>query len=276
MKNTRNEKRINKYLLIVCFGLAIAGAAGTGIYFGYQALLKLWLDQCVIRNRESQITISAGKMVKSDVIAEKLTLTNGANLATINFGEMRRKILKETPNLRNINISRKLPDKLIVITEEREPVARVNVVGQRGESGKVVDMDGIVFIWQRNTQTLPVIRESAKPGTQKGERLTARGLAALQVIDTCRDMEFQDFSILEVDISRPDYLLVTMGNNYARVKLAWEEMDESTVVSHKSLRRQLKHLKDAMRSHVGDGAVIWNATDFSTPGRIYADTKGKL
>jgi len=54
-------------------------------------------------------------------------------------------------------------------------------------------------------------------------------------------------------------------------------MDEpETPASRASLIRQLTHLRDAIRTRVGEGAVIWNATDFSYPGRIYADTKGKL
>lgn len=276
MKNTRNERNSSRKSAIVALSVLVFCALVVGLLFGYRALRDLWLDQCVIRDFERQVSISDGKMVKADVLARELTLTNGANLATINFSEKRREILAKVPNLREISISRRLPDRVVVNIEEREPVARVNLRGQRRESGKVVDAEGVVFTCQRGTRSLPVIREPSKPGTQAGGRLKERGLAALQLIDACREIEFQDFGILEIDISKPDYLLVTLGGTYSRIKLAWEGMDERTVASKKSLVRQLSHLKDAMRSHVGDGAVIWNATDFSKPGRIYADTKGNL
>ncbi len=276
MKNTRNERHSSRKSAIVALVILVFCALAVGLLFGYRALRDLWLDQCVIRDFERQVSINEGKMVKADVLARALTLTNGANLATINFSEKRREILAKVPNLREISISRRLPDRVAVNVEEREPVARVNISGRRRESGRVVDLDGVVFLCQRGTRSLPVIREPSGPGTPIGGRLKERGLAALQLIDTCRDTEFQDFGILEIDITKPDYLLVTLGGTYARVKLAWEGMDERTAAAKASLVRQLSHLKSAMRSHIGDGAIIWNATDFSKPGRIYADTKGNL
>ena len=170
-----------------------------------------------------------------------------------------------------------MPDKVTIVTEERVPIARMNIHGSRQTSGKVVDSEGVVFMCQRGTRLLPVVREPIAPGTQPGHRLTGRTKAALELIETCRDGEFQELGILEVDSSSPDYLLATLGTNYAKLKIAWEGMDqESTPASRTSLKRQLKHLVQAMRSNVGEDAVVWNATDFSKPGRIYADTKGKL
>ena len=151
--------------------------------------------------------------------------------------------------------------------------------GRKGDTGKVVDVDGVVFLCSRGTRLLPVLREASEPGTSIGHRLDGRARAALRFVAACQDPAFQELGILEADVAYPDWLFATIntGTSYTQLKLAWDGMDEpETPESHASLLRQLTHLRDAIRTRIGDGAVIWNATDFSYPGRIYADTKGKL
>ena len=276
MKANRVERSGHRgaYAIIALVALA---AIATGVLLGYEKLRSLWLEQCVISDINEQVEIVAGTMVKADVIAGEFGLKNGANLALIDFDERRKAILEKIPNLKAVSIARRMPDKVTIVTEERVPIARMNIHGSRQISGRVADSEGVVFMCQRGTRLLPVVREPVAPGTQPGHRLTGRARAALELVETCRDGEFQELGILEVDSSSPDYLLATLGTNYSKLKIAWEGMDnESTPASRTSLKRQLKHLVQAIRSKIGEDAVVWNATDFSKPGRIYADTKGKL
>lgn len=256
----------------IVFAIAILCVLAVGAKYGYDRLKEVYNDQCVIRDLPAQVEISAGKMVHPSTIAEELGLRAGKNLAEIDFAEKREAILAKIPNLRSIRISRKLPDKVIVTTEERTPVARMGIRGQRGTDGRVVDTDGMVFIWQRGTQSLPVIRESAPPGTQKGHHITGRTLAALRLIEACHEPEFIELNILEIDTSKHDFLVATLGN-YSRVKILWNEMDEGTPNSRKDLEARLTNLRDAIRAKVSPETVIWNAT---IPNRIFADTQGKL
>ena len=130
----------------------------------------------------------------------------------------------------------------------------------------------MVFIWQRGTQTLPVIREALPPGTPRGQRITRRTLAALRLIETCREPKFAELGILEVDVSKPDYLRAVLGN-YSTLKIAWEGMDENTPAAKSDLVRKLDMLLKAIRSRVAFDAVIWNAT---MPDTITGDTQKKL
>lgn len=276
MKANKVE-RTGRRSVYAIIALVTIAAIATGVLLGYEKLRAMWLEQCVVTNLNEQAEIVAGTMVKADVIAGEFGLKNGANLALIDFDERRKAILEKIPNLKAVSIARRMPDKVAIVTEERVPIARLDIRGSRSASGKVADSEGVVFMCQRGTRLLPVVREPVAPGTQPGRRLQGRARAALELIETCRDGELQELGILEVDTSSPDYLLATLGANYAKLKIAWEGMDqESTPASRTSLKRQLRHLVQAMRSRVGDDAVVWNATDFSKPGRIYADTKGKL
>ena len=275
MKANRVERRgrLGAYAIVA---VVVLTAMAVGLLLGYEKLRSLWLEQCVVRNFSEQVEIVAGNMVKADVIAGEFGLKTGSNLSLIDFRERRRAILKKIPNLKAVSIARRMPDKVVIVTEERAPVARMNIHGSRAVSGRVVDPEGVVFMCQRGTRLLPVIREPSSPGTQPGHRLTGRARAALELVETCRDGEFQELGIIEVDTTSPDYLLATLGANYAKLKIAWEGMDgDSTPASRTSLKRQLRHLVQAIRSRIGEDAVVWNATDFSKPGRIYADTKGK-
>ena len=271
MKATKIE-RPNRTGLIVTAVLVVLVALGLGGVLGYDKLKEIYLEQCVVTDMGSQVEISAGKMVHPSTIAEELGLRTGANLALIDFSAKREELLAKVPNLREVRISRRLPDRVVISTDERTPVARMGLKGKGNVTGRVVDTEGMVFIWQRGTQTLPTIRETLPPGTQKGQRITGRTLAALRLIEACREPEFVEFGLLEVDVSKPDFLLATLGN-YSTVKIAWDGMDEQTPASRGDLVRKLTMLRKAIRSRVAADAVIWNAT---MPDTVTGDTQRKL
>ena len=267
MKANKIEHKGRFGLLVA--GVVLLGAVALGVAVGYDKVRDLYLEQCVVTDMSAQVRITAGNMVKADVIAENLGLRKGANLALIDFTTKRKELLEKVPNLLSIQISRHLPDKVSVVAEERTPVARMGIRGQKKETGRVVDTEGMVFVWQRGTQTLPVIREAQAPGTPKGYRIKGRMLAALRLIEACREPELLELGILEVDASKHDFLVATLGN-YSRLKICWDGMDESTPASRADLDQRLMNLRNAIRAQMTRSTVIWNAT---IPNRIFADTQ---
>lgn len=279
MKKTNTVKHSHNRSIPVILAFLLIIVVAIGLMIGFDTLKEIWQEQCTITNPEDQVSIASGKMVKADVIADIFGIKPGANLAKIDFSERREKALEKIPNLRDLRISRRLPNRVAITIEEREPIARMGLKNGKNDTGKVVDSEAVVFYCARGTQLLPIIREAHAPGSASGAKLGARARAALRLVEACRETDFQELGILEVDTSPNDYLLATIntGMSYARLKIAWEDMDApATPASRASLNRQLQHVRDAIRTRLGDGAVIWNATDFSSPGRIYADTKGKL
>ena len=274
MKQNKIEQTGHKSVYVI-LALVFVAAVAVALAVGYGRLRDIWLEQCVIDDPARQVSVTSGMMVKADVLAEEFGLRKGANLALVDFDAKRKAVLKKIPNLRSISVSRTLPDKVAIVAEERIPIARMNIRGRKSETGRVVDSDGVVFVWQRGTQMLPVIRELQAPGTAVGTKLSGRALAALRLIESSQEAGRSELGVLEVDITRPDYLLATLGN-YSRAKVAWEGMDDPDATGHSGLDRQLTLLTKAIRSRIGDNTLIWNATDTSTPGRIYADSKGNL
>ena len=81
--------------------------------------------------------------------------------------------------------------------------------------------------------------------------------------------------IQEVDTFKQDYLFATLGDS-SRAKIAWADMEKPTKASRISLTNQLARLSNLIRRNLGAGTKLWNATDWGTPGRIYADDPTKV
>ena len=269
-------KRSRSHMTLAIFALVVVVAIIVGIVLGFNTLKAIYLERCIVTDMSEQVIINSGKLVKPDIIAENMGLKKGVNLALLDFKRKREELLRRIPNLRSVTITRQLPDKVFITCEEREPIARLGVHGRKTETGKVVDYEGVVFFCQRGTRMLPIIRESPTRLTAPGMQLSGRARAALRILDACRTGELQELGILDADTSYSDYILCTLGDSYSQAKIAWEEMDEDTPATKASLERQLTMLLKAVRASVGARVVIWNATDTSHPGRIYADTKGNM
>ena len=166
-------------------------------------------------------------------------------------------------------ITRQLPNKITVVAEDRTPVARVNIAGNKKSSGKVVDSEGVVFSLYPGTSMLPTIYEKKLEASEPGMRLKKRALSALRLLETCRQPEFQDLGVLDVDITKDDYILATLGD-YSRVKIAWEGMDDFSPESKIRMTAQLNDLAKAIRTRTAP-AQMWNAT---VPGAVALDPKG--
>jgi len=248
----------------------VAGIALTiGLVTGVNALQKLWLEQCIIKDVSKQVTIVTGNHVKSGVILDGFGLKEGANLAQIDFKAKRLELLARVPNIKSLVIARQLPDRVKITVNEREPVARMGIKGQKNMTGRVVDADGVVFLRRIGTDMLPIIREPVSSGTMPGRSLSGRTASALKLVMLSADKEFSGLGILEVDTSPKDYLLAVLGN-YQRAKICWDGIDEPTAGTEKNMLSQLRNLQRAVNSNIASRAILWNATE---PGRVTADTK---
>ena len=276
MKGNKIKSKKSPFGIVAIIGALLLLFFAVGAVAAYRQLKNIWDDQFVVSDLSEQVFITSGKMVKPDVIAENFGLRKGSIINNIDFSEKRKKVLEKIPNLKSISIVRRMPGKITIVAEERSPVARLSLRSSRLDSGRVVDSEGVVFLCSRGTRMLPLIRENSAPGTRPGKKLEGRAAAALQLIEACRDGELQELAILEVDISKQDYIQATLGGDYSTAKIAWEGMDAPSPASKADLMRRLNHLLSAIKSRVGVGAIVWNATDLVNPGRIYADTKNSL
>ena len=272
IRRTRDDARRVRVVVAIVTLLVLLAAALTGIAFGVSSLRKTWREQCVVTDRELDVVIDNRKdeqrrMVHPDIITLYFGLTNGANLATIPFADLRKKLLGRIPNIADLKIERRLPNRVTITVVEREPAVRIATLKGRADSGRVADLEGVVFPFSSNVSALPVIREAT--ATPAGKRLTGMAAAAVRLVEEAALPDLADLSVLEVDTTHADYLLVTLGD-YSRARIAWDRMCEDTRASRTSLTNQLTRLSKAIATRVITQPTLWHATDYGSPGRVFA------
>ena len=272
IRRTRDDARRLRVVVAIVTLLVLLAAALTGIAFGVSSLRRTWREQCVVTDRELDVVIDNRKdekrrMVHPDIITLYFGLTNGANLATIPFADLRKKLLDRIPNIADLKIERRLPNRVTITVVEREPAVRIATLKGRADSGRVADFEGVVFPFSSNVSALPVIREAT--ATPAGKRLAGMAAAAVRLVEEAALPELADLSVLEVDTTHADYLLVTLGD-YSRARIAWDRMCEDTRASRTSLTNQLTRLSKAIATRVITQPTLWHATDYGSPGRVFA------
>ena len=247
---------------VVAFALLVWGGAAA-----WCRLDEGCRDTTRLKDAESEVTIETGRMVAPEIVTMHFGLTNGARLADIDFQGLRRRLLEKVPNIRDVKIARRLPNRVSVEVLEREPVARLMGRSPRSAAGRVVDSEGVVFRFSRDVDMLPIIRESKAPPTKPGEKLKGLSIAALRLVETSAEKPFSALGIQEVDATGTDYLVATMGD-YSLVRIAWNGMCNDTRSARESLNGQLTRLSQAIATQMVPGARLWIATDWKLK-RIY-------
>lgn len=272
LKAKRGDDGSHRRLLAVIAVLAVIAAAAFGLVFVCRLLRGIWQEPAALTDVSAQVTVAAGKMVKDDAVREAFGLRKGVNLARVDFASRRREVLEKYPTIRAIEIVRRVPDRVHIAVSEREPVARMGVSGQRRETGRVADVEGVVFPCRRGTAMLPLIREVAETSTAPGKRLRGNARAALCLVERAKDPDFADIGVLEIDTSHPDYLVVTLGNG-DRAKVAWTGMGDPEDDHLRELSVQLSRFAGALRTAPTGIAKLWDAT---IPGQFsYEPIGGK-
>ncbi len=250
---------VKALLVLIACALVLVTCIWTGwtlfnaYYFRSQSLF-------VLHNVRENVSITTGKTLTPDLICEVLGLRDGINLFSIPIEAKRRELLDQAPNIREITIMRRMPDKMTINIVEREPIARV------GANGRVVDEEGVVFVRYAGTGGLPLIKGSDEFSQIKpGERLLGNEMAAVRLVNNALRPECR-LRLLAVDASKDDYLLLTFSD-YRQAKFAWEGMQDEQKDTAARMQIHFDNLAKAMESAIGKPRVMWDAT---LPSRIFA------
>lgn len=286
--NVKDQQTFRRRLILVMGILICGGLACWGLFVAFVALRGIWLEQFRIRSKDDEaiavVVTSSGKNVHPDTIKLYFGLTNGANLATIPYEELRTRAISKYPAIDDIKIERRLPLRVTVTVEERKPAVRIVPPKGKPESGLVADFDGVVFR-TFNCPPLPVIREANESHCKPGARLEGHARAALQLVQLLSEddgaksgaaSELSNLRVREVDTSKTDYLLATL-DDYSTAEIAWAHMGEDSEIARQSLRHQLVHLAQAIATRLTPPrSTRWIATEFQKGGRIYAADPTRL
>lgn len=246
------------------YGIEVAFALLLVVFlsWGCKELFYLYFKtnpQFQIADPQVNVVIRTGKMLSPEVVLEKCKLYKGRNLFSTVIEDVRTDFL-QVPTIRDITITREMPNKIYFTILEREPLARVK------ERGWVVDEEGVVFVRYVGTGNLPLIRLSDEyANVEPGDRLHNQEMAAVRVVKSMLRPECK-YRILELDARTPDFLLLTF-QDFRRAKFAWEGMLKPNAESDARMQMQLDRLAQSMESDIGRGRTMWYSTQ---PDRMYA------
>jgi cell division septal protein FtsQ len=167
--------------------------------------------------------------------------------------EVREELLRLSPGIRSITITRRLPSRMEVRIVEREPVGRIRI--DRDE--QVIDAEGVIFPRNAGVDHLPRIEGLEGIQVQAGGRLDGMGLAAVRLLSEITRPDCA-LPVAVVDVSRTDYLNLTLRDQ-RQVRLWWKGMDAvAGGDSREALVKRLKRLLQAMA--LAPQRQVWDAT----------------
>ncbi|MCR5414980.1 MAG: FtsQ-type POTRA domain-containing protein [Kiritimatiellae bacterium] len=262
------RRKIKLALSLAAFLCALAAAT-----VAYRKMRRVWEDQCVVEDVKGEsggrrtVTVSATPHISEENVFEWFGLTNGCNLAKIDFDGMRKTVMRERPIVRDVQITRRLPDGVDIVLSERIPVARVNIRRRRVGKGvrttwDAVDAEGVVFLYNLGDSAhLPLITGETSP-TPQGEKLSGRLVTALAVVERLARLEYAPLSLEESEISVADgtYLTISLSD-HKLVKISWRLIDQPDGVNGPNLEHILGNVRDAVASKLYDGPYSFTASN---------------
>ena len=282
--NIRDKNAFRRRLVLAALLLVCACAVCWGLAIGFGSFRDIWREQFRVQSSAIDVVVtSSGKNVTPATIIYYFGLTNGANLATIPYDELRTSLIARIPNIHDIQIERRLPRRVTVTVKEREPAVRIAPAKGAPTSGLVADYEGVVFR-TFNAPPLPIIRAAAGTHPSPGQRLEGHARAALQLVHLLAEVadgkvdappQLAELRVLEIDTSKKDYVLVTLGD-YSTAEIAWDRMGEDSEIAQKSLHRQLLHLSQAIATRLTPRSIRWIVTEYEKGGRVYAADPARL
>lgn len=205
-KNAERRRVIGLFILIT---LIVAGFG----WFGYLGLAAAG-RHLFTENEKYQVLHwdlqSNGPLLTSQHIREYAQLRDQENLLALNLNEIRRR-LESVPVVQSVEVSRQLPDTLIVRVDERLAVARL---GADTRMALAVDRTGHVLGPGSLRPNLPAVVGLREPGLRPGMTITDPLFRdALRVLDLCERPHLSPYVRLRsINISDPENLDLRLMN----------------------------------------------------------------
>lgn len=213
-----------------------------------------------LKDVRRNVTITTGKTLTPDLLLEVLQLKEGVNLFSIPIDKRRRDLMEWAPNIRELSIVRRLPDKLTISVVEREPIARL------GQNGCVTDEEGIVFVRYAGTGRLPLIQGADSLSQIKpGDQLHGIALSAVRLVENASRPECKS-RILVIDVKQEEFFQLTFSD-HRMANFAWPGMEDDEKNTFYSMQKHFDQLGTIMESEAGRMCRIFDAR---VPGRITA------
>ncbi len=248
-----------------------AGVVCWCAYSGFSSLRRMALEPCTITNAAGQVKItfgseSDGRRISKEWVADYFRLTNGVNLATVDFAGRRASMLERQPIVKDVSVEwNRARNEVGIDVQERIPAMRLAGRGWP-DSRYVCDAEGVVLdMRQANLPALLLPPADVK----QGETLAGRAQAALRLAAALKT-HAPDLVLRSLDVRKREYVTAEFAKPYpGRARIAWSGMDGDAAGGDGDLPERLRRLSPLLKNRQWEDRKLWDATD-SDPKRITA------
>ncbi len=241
---------------LLCLMLVLAAIAGA--IYG----IRTYLANSP-RYRLRQVVINA-QTLDEDLLRAYLHIETGTPIFDIDLAVVRKRYL-EMSTISSVRVTRKLPDTLVIMIDERDPVARL------GRTNLVIDDSGTVFVLPGGTRSLPIItgyQHLRGNPLAPGDKATGLLVSAIELVRYAGDDEGH-LPMTDIDLSNSDYLLCTLYDQ-RQARISWDNMTSRSEQSRESLKMRVCRLLAAMNDSRAEGHSLFDASlDSDTIRAIY-------
>ncbi len=259
----KNRGRARQFWMFILV-LLLIGAMGFACWVGLRMVLRwLFIENSRFNIVKLEIEVADNAVITPALVREYTQVKEGMNLFEVDISAIREDFMLRAPNVKSMEISRRVPETLKIKIDERVAIGRV---GRYGEMG--IDREGVVFGLKAGSRALPRIigHSGGDNGFRPGNRLCGWEYAAVQVLSVCDDPRFGVY-IENINVSNSDYLVLNLTGGKT-VKMAWEDMGEPTMRSRSRLQKKLGRLSRVLQSDEGKRKSRFDCT---FEGRVYAE-----
>lgn len=239
----KSRERTHRISAIVVLVAALAGSCWALIY-GTEALGGLLFSQNE-RFTIQRVDVRSNGRLQPENLREYGKVAEGQNLFAVDLQQIRAN-LEGVPLIRRAEVSRDLPDTLVIRVTERTALARM----ADGASGfpVLVDRDGYVLGLARQS-TLPLITGVKERGLGPGSVVKETTvLTALEALDVCDTTPLgRAIHIQSMDVRDPDRLNLTLSGG------------EQIPMGRDQLKIRLEKLAEVLKSAQDMGQSIKTA-----------------
>ena len=178
---------------------------GWGVWMGVG-----WLGRVLFTENDRfmlrQIETRTDGVVQEAQLVQWVDVKLNENLFQLNLNEIRDR-LESQAIIRRAVVRREMPDKLLVVVNERVAIARMGQV--EGHMNWLVDAEGVLIRKSLRDRSLPHIRGVPQNVTQGDSIYDSRAGPALEILARLREMPTLKRELFEVEIvsvGHPDFL----------------------------------------------------------------------
>ena len=210
-----SARRLQKGFFVLSLLLVLLSLLGAGLFGAQRLLNTLFFTNPDYAIHSVEVTTDGD--LGRDAVLRAAQIEDGSNIFAINLSAVEDR-LRALPQVEEVDVQRLLPDKLVVVIQERRPIAWIastdaNKTGFNYDGAFLMDRRGIVLQPKGSApeyMTLPVIIGVDLKKVTVGQPVDNDPVkTALELIRECPEMLQSRFQIATIDVSKEYSLVVT-------------------------------------------------------------------